>query len=152
SVWKAHEALPQEIRERIAGRYCTNSFTWHLDKKASLGDLRRAPLTDAQKAATPDVDHPVVRRHPHTGVPCLFVSEAISVAIVGMPREESDALLAQLLAHLQEPRFQYRHRWRAGDLVIWDNCAVQHLASFDYGEIPRRMHRTGSYGPAPVAY
>ncbi|MBL8384625.1 MAG: TauD/TfdA family dioxygenase [Burkholderiales bacterium] len=152
SVWKAHDALPPEVRERIRGRYCVNSFAWHLEKKAALGDLRRAPLTPEQKAATPDVTHPVVRRHPHTGVPCLFVSEAHSVEIVGMPRAESDALLAQLLAHLKAPRFQYRHRWRPGDLVIWDNCAVQHLATFDYGEIPRRMHRTGSFGPAPVPY
>lgn len=152
SVWKAYQALSQEVKDRIAGRYCSNSFEWHLNKKAALGQLQRAPLTPEKKAATPDVDHPVVRRHPHTGVPCLFVSEAHSVAIVGMPRAESDALLAGLLEHLKAPRFQYRHRWRAGDLVIWDNCAVQHLASFDYGEIPRRMHRTGSFGPAPVCY
>lgn len=152
SVWKAYEALTPDLRQRIAGRSCINSFEWHLDKKASLGQLHRAPLTPEQKAATPDVEHPVVRRHPNTGVPCLFVSEAHTVRIKGLPPAESDALLAQLLAHLKQERFQYRHRWRAGDLVIWDNCAVQHLAHFDYGDLPRRMHRTGSFGPVPVAY
>lgn len=152
SVWKAYEALAPEIRQRIAGRTGTNSFEWHLEKKARLGQLRRAPLTAEQKAATPDVQHPLVRRHPNTGMPCLFVSEAHTVGINGMPAAEGDALLARLLAHLKQERFQYRHRWRAGDLVIWDNCAVQHLAHFDYAEIPRRMHRTGSYGPVPAAY
>ncbi len=152
SVWRACEALPQATRDRIAGLYCNNSFTWHLEKKASLGQLRRAPLTPAQKAAMPDVQHPVVLRHPHTGMPCLFVSEAQTTAIIGMGPAESEALLADLLEHLKAERFQYRHSWRAGDLVIWDNCAVQHLASFDYGDLPRRMHRTGTFGPAPVPY
>lgn len=152
SVWKAYEALAPDVRQRIAGRTCTNSFEWHLEKKAGLGQLRRAPLTAEQKAATPDVQHPVVRRHPNTGVPCLFVSEAHTVRINGLPAAESGELLEQLLVHLKQERFQYRHHWRAGDLVIWDNCAVQHLAHFDYGEIPRRMHRTGSFGPVSVAY
>jgi len=152
SVWKAYEALPEATKQRIAGRFCVNSFAWHLEKKASLGQLRRAPLTPEQKAATPDVQHPVVRRHPHTGLPCLFVNEAHTVSIVGMPAAESEALLAELLAHVKEERFQYSHSWRPGDLVIWDNCAVQHLATFDYGEIPRRLHRAGTDGPATVAY
>jgi len=152
SVWKAYEALDEETQASLAGMHCINSFAWHLDKKASLGQLTRAPLTPEQKANTPDVEHPVVRRHPHTGRPCLYVNEAQTRAIVGLPEADSDALLARLCAHIVSPRFVYRHQWRKGDLVIWDNCAVQHLASFDYGDIPRLMHRTGTFGPAPLAY
>lgn len=149
---KAYEALPPEVKTRLSGMRCINSFAYHLDKKARLGQLKRAPLTPEQKAATPDVEHPVVRRHPHTGRPCLFVNEAQTMALVGLPTAESDALLEYLWTYVTAPRFQYRHQWRAGDLVIWDNCAVQHIASFDYGDLPRRMHRTGTFGPMPLPY
>jgi taurine dioxygenase len=151
-TWKAYEALPQDIKSRLAGRRCINSFSWHLEKKARLGQLKRAPQTPEQKAATPDVEQPVVRRHPHTGRPCLFVAEAHTTEIIGMPKDESDALLEFLWEHLKSEKFHYRHSWRKGDLVIWDNCAVQHLAHFDYGDLPRRLHRTGTFGPAPVSF
>lgn len=148
----AYAALPEQMKRRLDGLYAINSFEWHLDKKAKQGTLRRAPLTPEQKAATPDVRHPVVRRHPNTGRPCLFVNDAHTREIEGLTPAQSDALIEELLAHLQHPRFQYAHSWSEGDLVVWDNSAVQHLATFDYGETPRLMHRTGTYGPAPVAY
>lgn len=53
---------------------------------------------------------------------------------------------------MASPQLIYRHNWRKGDLVIWDNFAVQHLASFDYDDIPRRMHRTNTFGPIPLPY
>jgi len=152
STWKAYEALPEDLKARLAGRHCVNSFSWHLQKKAALGQLKRAPQTAEQKSAMPDVEHPVVRRHPHTGRPCLFVCEAHTTQLVGMPKDESDELLEFLCKHIVSERFQYRHRWRKGDLVIWDNCAVQHLAHFDYGDLRRRLNRTGTFGPAPVSY
>ena len=152
SVGKAYETLSDSMKDLIEGQFCINSFTWHLEKKASLGQLRRAALTPEQKAATPDVQHPIVRRHPVTGLPCLFVNEAHTTGIVGRSPQISEALLSDLLTHIKSEQFQYRHRWQEGDLLIWDNCAVQHLATFDYGDIPRRMHRTGTYGPAPEIY
>jgi taurine dioxygenase len=152
SACNAYDALDDETKERLVGLRGINSFAWHLEKKARQGTLRRAPLTPEQKASTPDVEHPVVRRHPRTGRPCLFVSEAHTCGIAGMPQAEAEALLQRLWAHIASPRFVYRHRWQPGDLVIWDNCAVQHLASFDYGDIPRLMHRTGTLGPVPVAH
>lgn len=151
STCDAYDALDEETKQGLAGLRGINSFAWHLEKKAKQGTLRRAPLTPEQKAQTPDVEHPVVRRHPHTGRPCLFVSEAHTCGIVGMPQAQADALLLRLWTHIASPRFVHRHRWTEGDLVIWDNCAMQHLASFDYGDIPRLMHRTGTLGPAPVA-
>ena len=98
----------------------------------------------------PDVDHPIVRRHPVNGRPCLYVTEGHTSAIVGLSPEDSDALLATLSEHVTRPEFQYRHHWQAGDMVIWDNCAVQHLAIFDYGDVPRRLHRAGVMGPVPA--
>jgi taurine dioxygenase len=149
SAWGAYEALPEQMKRRIAGLRATHSFIHHLDKKKRLGNLKRAPLTEAQKAELPDVDHPIVRTHPVNGRPCLFVTEGHTSAIVGLPEAESDALLEELWNHLKNPAFHYRHSWRAGDVIVWDNCAVHHLAVFDYGDIPRRLHRAGVLGPVP---
>lgn len=150
SAWGVYESLSDNMKARLAGLRAVHSFVHHLDKKASLGKLKRAPLTEKQKAELPDVDHPIVRTHPVTGRLGLFVTEGHTKEIVGMPGEESDALLNELWTHLKNPAFIYTHTWRKGDLIVWDNCAVHHLAVFDYGDIPRRLHRAGLLGPVPV--
>ena len=150
SSWRAYEALPSPMKVRLGGMRAIHSFTSHLEKKRAKGQLKRAPLTAEQKAAVPDVDHPIVRRHPVNGRPCLFVTEGHTSAIVGLPPPESDELLEFLTEHVKRPEFHYRHSWQPGDLVVWDNCAVQHLAIFDYGDLPRRLHRAGINGPVPV--
>ncbi len=152
SAVHAFQALPADMRARLTQLTCTHSFEFHIEKKRSKGQLKRPPLTAQQKADLPDVVQPVVRRHPNTGLPCLFVSEGHTSKINGLAQQESDELLEFLWAHLRQPRFQYRHKWRSGDLVIWDNIAVQHLAIFDYGDQPRRMHRIGTLGPVPVPW
>ncbi len=152
SAIHAFQDLPADLRKRLVNFTSTHSFMHHLEKKRAKGQLKRPPLTPEQQAQVPDVQHPVVRRHPNTGRPSLFVSEGHTSKIDGLPPEESSALLEQLWEHLRQPRFQYRHKWRTGDLLIWDNPAVQHLAIFDYGTEPRRMHRVGTAGQAPVAW
>lgn len=150
SCWGAYDALPADLKIRIDGLRAVHSFSAHIEKKQARGQLKRAPLTAEQKSRLPDVDHPVVRRHPINGRKCLFVTEGHTSHIVGMEKNESDALLEFLTEHLKKPEFHYTHSWKKGDLVIWDNCAVQHLAVFDYGDIPRRLHRAGISGPVPV--
>jgi taurine dioxygenase len=150
SAHLAYEALSPEVKAKLAGRRAVHSFIEHLARKARAGNLKRAPLTEKQKAELPDVSHPVVRTHPITGKPCLFVTEGHTTAIEGLPQSESDALLADLAAHLANPAFHYRHRWTRGDLIVWDNCSAHHLAVFDYGDIPRRLHRAGILGSAPI--
>jgi len=149
STWAAYESLPAETKDRIAGARAIHSFTDHLEKKRQANNLKRAPLTEAQKAELPDVDHPVVRTHPRTGRRCLFVTEGHTSTIAGLPAQESAELLSLLWDQIRKPEFHYRHSWRKGDLVIWDNCAVQHLAVFDYGDTPRRLHRAGVMGTVP---
>ena len=80
------------------------------------------------------------------------MNEAHTSHIVGLPAEESTALLAELYAHIVRPEFRYEHRWRAGDLLMWDNIAVQHKANFDY-DLPLRrlMHRTTVRGEEVAA-
>ena len=149
STGAAYDDLPADLRKRLDGMRAVHSFTHHLDKKKSLGQLKRAPLSAEQKAALPDVSHPVVRRHPNTGRACLFVTEGHTYYIEGLPEKESVELLEMLYAHIKNPQFHYRHTWQANDMLIWDNPALQHLAIFDYGDIPRRLHRAGILGPVP---
>jgi taurine dioxygenase len=107
--------------------------------------------SEAQMSSVPDTEAPVVRTHPVTGRRSLFVNEAHTSRIVGLPEEEAAALLARLCAHIVKPEFRYEHQWRAGDLLMWDNVAVQHKANFDY-DLPLRrlMHRTTVRGSVPV--
>ena len=80
--------------------------------------------------------------HPANGRKALFVSEDFTTRIVGLPEEESDALLAKLFAHSFEDRFIYRHRWQPFDLVIWDNRSTLHLATGCPPHLRRTLYRT----------
>ena len=105
-------------------------------------------LDDAAKV--PPVIHPVVRIHPVTGRPNLFVNPGFTSHLVGMSRIESDGVLAMLYEHMTQPEFVLRHRWRDGDVVIWDNRATMHYAVDDYGSTQRRVRRVTIRGPLPV--
>ena len=95
--------------------------------------------------------HPVVRTHPVTGRKCLYVNEGYTRRILGLAEPEAEALLNQLLEHATQERFIYRHSWEVGDILVWDNCAVQHKATFDYGPDMRRlMQRCVVEGHKPV--
>ena len=146
----ACDALPDDIKQAIDGRRAVFSFPYYYEQLRAAGKLGRADLTPEQKAKLPDVIHPIVRTHPVTGRKCLFATESFAYAIVGMADSEARPLLARLFAHLKEPRFIYRHHWRVGDVLTWDNCATQHIATFDYGERRRLMHRVGIQGGVPV--
>lgn len=145
STSAAYEALPEQTRRTLDGAKAVHSLTHHIHMKEK-NNFKAPPVKDGK----PDVVHPAVRIHPNTGRRCLFVTEGHTKELQGFPPEESRALLAQVFAHVQEPRFVYRHRWQKGDLLVWDNCATQHLAITDYGSLPRRLHRAGIEGPVPV--
>jgi taurine dioxygenase len=108
-------------------------------------------LTEDQLKSVPDVETPIVRTHPVTKRKGLFVNEAHTSHIVGMSPEESERLLSELYRHVIRPEFVYTHQWQPGDLLMWDNAAVQHKATFDY-DLPLRrlMHRTTVRGTAAV--
>jgi taurine dioxygenase len=101
-------------------------------------------------AKVPPVIHPVVRIHPVTGRPNLFVNPGFTTHIVGWSRIESDGLLGMLYEHMTQPELVLRHRWRDGDVVIWDNRATMHYAVDDYGTTERRMRRVTIRGGHPV--
>src|SRR5262249_57886809 len=82
--------------------------------------------TQAEIDRNPPVMHPIVRTHPHTGRKSLYVMRDDCTAIDGLDEEEAEALICALADHIVKPAFIYRHQWRVGDLLLWDNCTVQH--------------------------
>ena len=97
----------------------------------------------------PPVVHPVVRTHPETGRQALFVSEHFTTRIVGLPDDESAALLAELFAHSVKPQHIYRHQWQPHDMVFWDNRSLMHLAAGCPLEQRRTLYRTTIEGDVP---
>ena len=98
----------------------------------------------------PHYAHPVFRRHPETGRSALFVSELMTEEIVGLDKEESDNILAQLFEHQKRSEFVYEHPWKVGDLIMWDNRCTQHMALWDYFPGIRSGFRVTIGGDAPV--
>jgi alpha-ketoglutarate-dependent taurine dioxygenase len=103
-----------------------------------------------QSKLVPPVVHPVVRVHPATGRPSLFVNPGFTSHIVGFSRHESAGVLKALFEHTTQPEYVMRHRWRAGDVVLWDNRATMHYATDDYGTATRRMRRVTLAGLEPI--
>ncbi len=131
SMYLAYENLPKDIKERLEGKEACHEFEKMWTQMIAKGS-KRAAYTDAQRAEKPPVVHPVFLTHPWTGRKCLFVNRGLTQFILGIPREESDDLLEWLFDYEEGEEFEYRHEWRVGDTVIWDNCATIHCATGGY--------------------
>jgi taurine dioxygenase len=144
----AWDELPEGLRGAVQGERAEHSY---LKVYAEL--QRRSPwrpnLSPEQIAAVPTVSHPIVRTHPETGRQALFVSEHFTTRVVGLPDDESEALLQALYAHSTQERYIYRHRWLPGDMVFWDNRSVLHLAAGCPPDQRRRLFRTTIEGHVP---
>lgn len=100
-------------------------------------------------AKYPPMEHPVVRTHPETGLPCLYVNGAFTSHIKGLSPRESDDLLAHLYARAADPEIQCRFRWQPGSIAFWDNRSSQHFAASDYFPARRVMERVTVAGCRP---
>lgn len=149
----AYDRLHESLRAAVDGLEAVHRISplayWGepFDTALDRADAQRL-YDDAQRV--PPVIHPVVRVHPTTGRRNLFVNPGFTTHVVGMSRIESDGLLALLYAHMFQPEFTMRHRWRPGDVLIWDNRATAHYAIDDYGSATRRMRRVTVRGTTPV--
>ena len=146
---RAFEELPAALRSAVQGRRA-----WHSYLKQYETLRRRSPwrpaLSAEQVAQVQPVLHPVVRTHPESRRPALFVNEHFTTHIEGLPADESDALLQQLFTHSVQSQYVYRHRWRPHDLVFWDNRSVQHLAAGCPPDQRRKLYRTTIEGDVPA--
>ena len=146
SAAAAYESLPPETKNKIDGLRVVHDV---FGRRAKTGSHTQK---DEERKKQPKPIHPFVRVHPHTGRKCLYVSPGECTGIVGMDDEEALPLLDELAGLIPQPPFRYRHKWQVGDVLIWDNCAVQHLATFDYRwpEERRLMWRMTVGGSVPV--
>ena len=142
SAATAWNNLPETMQHFLEGRRATFDFR---------GRKRALTPTQTEIDRNPPVKHPIARTHPRTGRKCLYVMRDDCTAVDGMDDDEAEALIAALADHIVKPAHIYRHQWRPGDLLMWDNCTVQHRAIQDY-DLPQRrlMHRTTMGGSAPI--
>jgi alpha-ketoglutarate-dependent 2,4-dichlorophenoxyacetate dioxygenase len=146
SARAAYPSLPEPLKQWAEHAVVVHDFAWSRDQ------VRPGFFTDKERAEYPPVRHRLVRANPVNGRRALFLGAHAS-HIEGLPVEEGRALLRQLLDHVTQPEFCYRHEWTVGDLVIWDNRCVLHRATpYDTNRYKRLMQRTTISGdPAEPA-
>jgi alpha-ketoglutarate-dependent 2,4-dichlorophenoxyacetate dioxygenase len=131
----AHDALTPDLQANVANLMTEHSI-FH-----SRGQLGFTDYTDAERAALPSVSHPLVRIHPGSGRKTLYMGAHAS-HIIGWPMPEGRLLLRDLMEHATQREFVYRHAWRVGDLVIWDNrCTLHRGRPYDDARHPRDLRR-----------
>jgi taurine dioxygenase len=135
----AFEALPGDTRARIEPlkvRHSRARLFRMLFPEASEAEM------EAERIRVPDVVHPLVRTHPDLGRRGLYLGGEWGSAIEGLPETESRALFEELLDHLTQDRFCYRHAWQPGDVLMSDNrCSMHRASEWDQGSERRRLHR-----------
>ena len=139
----AYDALPDDVKQRIDG--LTVVHDWRHSFGLAMPDEAREQL----EPAFPPAEHPIVRVHPETGRKTLFVNAVFTHHVVGLPEDESDALLGRLYHETRRPEFQCRFRWTPGAVAFWDNRATMHYASSDYHPQRRAMDRISIQGDVP---
>jgi taurine dioxygenase len=142
----AYDGLTEDMKERLDGLRAIHVYqSRHSTRKLmELSAERRDRVPEA-------VIHPIVRTHPESGRKAIYINPIRIEAIVGMPEAKALALLADLLEYATQPKYQYRHEWRPGDVVMWDNRALLHKANGDYDMSQLRyLYRIMLQGDVPV--
>lgn len=139
----AYEGLDEDTQRRLDGAVAVHDFTHSFGLAMAPDELAR------RQREFPPARHPVVRAHPRSGRPCLFVNAIFTREIEGLPEAESRALLEHLYRQADVPEYQCRFRWQKNSVALWDNCAVQHYAASDYDPQRRVMERVTIIGDEP---
>ena len=144
SMYAAYEALSDPLQRMLAGLTATHDGAPNYDDRAKRS-------RDGNTArVNPIAVHPVIATHPSTGRKTLYVNSAFTVRINELSKEESDAVLAFLFAHVARPEFQCRFHWQRHSIAFWDNRAVQHYAVWDYYPAVRSGQRVTIRGDRPI--
>jgi taurine dioxygenase len=146
NMHQAYDDLPKATKERIDGLRAVHVYL----SKYSPRELRPLSADSARQVPAPGV-HPMVRTHPENGRKALYLNPVRIESILGMEDKEALELIAQLMKHATEKKYEYRHQWHYGDFVIWDNRSVIHKANPDYDMSERRyLYRLMLKGETPI--
>jgi taurine dioxygenase len=141
NMYRAYEEMPPDLAATIEGKFANHS------KVHSSNGVKRpefADVTDPSKA--PGVRHPMVRTHPVTRRKCLYLGRRLNSYIFDLPLAESEKLLDAIWAHTCQDKYVWEHKWRVGDLLVWDNrCVMHHRKAFP-SEARRLMHKSTTAG------
>ena len=128
----AYDALPQDIKTRLAGMTATHDFEKFWENMRQNHASERAAMTDEQRRRRPPVVHPVFLTHPITGRKVLYCNPGYAVRINELAEHDSDEMLDYLFAHQLQTRFRYTNVWSENDLLLWDHLGTIHRAIADY--------------------
>lgn len=143
NLYAAWETLPQHLKGVVEGRTALHAF-----ERGAYGVLTRDE--NVSSADTPRASHPVVCTHPDTGRKLLYVNRLMTERIEGLPDDESEDVLGQMFEHIERPELRYVHKWRPGDLLLWDNRCTSHARTdFDPNE-RRHLRRFTIRGERPA--
>ena len=146
NMYTAYDTLPERLKRAVEGKTCI-----HDSSRNSAGELRKGFQTTHDVTRTPGAVHPLVRLHPVTKRKALFLGRRPGAYIHGLSVEESEKLLNEVWVHATQPQFAWYQKWRAGDLVLWDNRCVMHRRDAFDESLRRLMHRTQIVGEPVLA-
>ena len=132
SMYAAYDALPQRLKDRLEGRKAAFVYGGRTARHVTL-------LNEEDRNKAPAM-HPIIRVHPETGRKALYFDPGKILAIEGLEESESDEIIDELEDYMLQPEGQYTHKWRVGDVVIWDNRCSYHKAAGDYPPEEDRIH------------
>lgn len=137
NMYRAYDDLPQDLKTRLEGRRAIHVY------QSSHSERKLPQLSNERRAVVPNaVLQPLVVTHPESGRRALYINPIRIEGILGMDDREALPLLDELLEHATQDRYQYRHAWLPGDLVMWDNRCLMHKANADYDmSEPRYLYR-----------
>jgi taurine dioxygenase len=135
----AYDDLPSEIKRRLEGATATHDFNKFWENMRQRPGSRRGPLTDEQRRRRPPVVHPVFLTHPISGRRVLYCNPGYAIRINELAEAESDTMLATLIEHQLQKKFQYVHTWTVGDVLMWDHIGTLHNAIADYRPDEHRL-------------
>jgi taurine dioxygenase len=158
------EEVPEEGSDTLLADLCAAYNALTAEEQAAYDDLqiqhsltalwehqgRKSTAEYAGDEVLPDVVHPMIRVHPADGRKALWVCTGAVRGVIGMPNPEGLALIHKLVAFATQPRFVYAHKWRVGDILIWDNrCTLHRGTPFDLEKYTRLVYRTWVKGDRP---
>ena len=150
----AWETLPEATKIRLDGLQHLLQYRWCANQNHP--ESRWCLLSEDERHETPEVTHPVVRTHPETGAKSLYVFSGLTSGvqrILGIPDDESRALLGDIFTHCENSKFHYRYKWQGpGDILLWDNRCTMHHATTDRlpADKPRTLWRINTIGDKPI--